>query len=295
MVRTPATGELGPPRPDPPPDPPELPEGVDAFPPWPAWYAWAGFAMALSLTLVVVGIVASFFEQGSASFVVVATVCQQAVFVATAIVFARMTTRPRPWQFGLRPTRLRTALAWLAGLLFLYYFVTAIYAAAVQPDVEQEITDDLGADQSTLGLIVAGVMVVGLAPFAEEFFFRGFFFRALRNRHRLWTAAMINGLVFGIVHYDFSTTDALLILPPLGFLGFLFCVLYERTGSIYPCIALHAFNNSLAYGFQADGWAVSGVVFPLVIVLCLLLPRVWPERPAFPRRQLAAGAGPGRL
>jgi membrane protease YdiL (CAAX protease family) len=32
-----------------------------------------------------------------------------------------------------------------------------------------------------------------------------------------------------------------------------FCVVYELTGSIFPVIALHAFNNAIAYGASTDG------------------------------------------
>ena len=59
--------------------------------------------------------------------------------------------------------------------------------------------------------------------------------------------------LFGVIHYDFSGADALLILPPLGVLGFIFCLVYERTGSIYPMIALHAFNNAIAFGVDRRG------------------------------------------
>jgi uncharacterized protein len=117
-------------------------------------------------------------------------------------------------------------------------------------------------------------MVVCVAPVAEEFFFRGFFYRALRSRYSLVVAAAIDGLLFGVIHFDFSSADALLILPPLAVLGFVFCLVYERTGSLYPVIALHAINNSLAYGDQADGWEVSAVLGPLMILACVLVPRL---------------------
>ena len=44
------------------------------------------------------------------------------------------------------------------------------------------MAQDLGADEGTFGLIAAGFMVICVAPFAEEFFFRGFFYRALRSK-----------------------------------------------------------------------------------------------------------------
>ena len=39
----------------------------------------------------------------------------------------------------------------------------------------------------------------------------------------------------------------------LALLGFMFCLVYERTGSLFPVIALHALNNAIAYGVQTDG------------------------------------------
>ena len=35
-------------------------------------------------------------------------------------------------------------------------------------------------------------------------------------------------------------------MPPLIFFGFVLALLYEKTGSIVPCILLHMLNNSVA-------------------------------------------------
>jgi membrane protease YdiL (CAAX protease family) len=267
-----------------PPHPPELPEG--AAPRWPAWYAGVGFLVAISATLVIVGIVSVFtsgFEEGAdtdATFTVVATLIQSVVFIATAVLFASFTRRPRAWHFGLRRTRLWPAVGWAALAMVTFYVLAAIYSVAVQPDAEQTVAEDLGSDEGTFGLIAAGFMIVCVAPLAEEFFFRGFFYRALRSRWSVLAAATIDGLVFGIIHFDFSGSDALLILPPLALLGFLFCVVYERTGSLYPVIAMHSINNAIAYGAQADGWEVSAVLGPLMILACVLAPRITDSAPA---------------
>jgi membrane protease YdiL (CAAX protease family) len=116
-------------------------------------------------------------------------------------------------------------------------------------------------------------MVICVAPFAEEFFFRGFFYRALRSRWSVLVAAAIDGLLFGVIHYDFSGADALLILPPLAALGFMFCLVYERTRSIYPVIALHALNNAIAFGATVEDASVSLVLGPLMLLACAMIPR----------------------
>ena len=44
---------------------------------------------------------------------------------------------------------------------------------------------------------------------------------------------------------------------PLAFFGFALCLLRENTGSLYPCIALHCANNSLAFGVsQHWNWQI---------------------------------------
>jgi uncharacterized protein len=118
-----------------------------------------------------------------------------------------------------------------------------------------------------------------VAPFAEEFFFRGFFYGALRTRFSVAVAAILDGLVFGLIHFE-GGTDGLLIVPPLAVLGVIFCLVYEKTRSLYPVVALHSINNSIAYAYQADGGAVSAVLGPLMLVACAVAPRLSPRTPA---------------
>jgi uncharacterized protein len=266
--------EIDPP-PAPPPVRPELPEG--AAPRWPAWYAGVGFLTALIATLIVVGIVAA--ATGAASdeenttFTVVATFLQGLIFIGTAVLFASFTRKPRAEHFGLRPTRFWPAVGWAALGMVSFYVAVIVYTAIVQPDAEQTVAQDLGAEQGTFGMIAAGFMVICIAPFAEEFFFRGFFYKALRSRWSVLAAAGIDGLLFGVIHFDFSGADALLILPPLAALGFMFCLVYEQTGSIYPVIALHALNNAIAFGVTVEDASVSLVLGPLMLVACATIPR----------------------
>jgi uncharacterized protein len=263
------------PPPPPPPDRPELPEG--AAPRWPAWYAGVGFLVALIATLIVVGIVAAATgataDDDDPTFTIVATFLQGLIFIGTAVMFASFTRKPKPEHFGLRPARFWPAVGWAALGMLTFYVLVAVYSLIVQPDAEQSVAQDLGADQGTFGMIAAGFMVVCVAPVAEEFFFRGFFYRALRTRWAPLAAAAIDGLLFGVIHYDFTGADALLILPPLAFLGFIFCVVYERTGSIYPTIAMHALNNAIAFGVTIEDASVSLVLGPLMLLACATIPR----------------------
>ena len=259
----------------PPPKRPELPEG--AGPRWPAWYAGMGFLVALISTLVVVGIVAAATGASttdeSPTFTVVATFLQGVIFIGTAVLFASFAGKPRPEHFGLRRSRFWPTVGWAVLGLLSFYVVAALYTVIVQPDATQDVAQELGANQGTVGLIAAGFMVICVAPVAEEFFFRGFFYRALRSRYSVLGAALIDGILFGAIHWDFSTADGLLIVPPLGALGFTFCLIYERTGSLYPVIALHALNNAIAFGTTVDNASVSVVFGLLMLLACTAVPR----------------------
>jgi uncharacterized protein len=265
----------------PPPDPPELPE--DARPRWPWWYGPVGFLAGAITGLISAGIawaVLGVDDPGeSPEAIIVGTLLLDGSLVAVALLFASFVRKPRPWHFGLRSTRFWPAVGWAALGIFTFYVFAAVYSVAVQPDVEQTVAEDLGADESTIGLVAAGFMIICVAPFAEEFFFRGFFYGALRTRFSVAAAAIIDGLVFGLIHFE-GSTDGLLIVPPLAMLGVVFCLVYEQTRSLYPVIALHSINNSIAYAYQADGGAVSAVFGPLMLVACALVPRFSRAAPA---------------
>ena len=251
-------------------------------PSWPAWFgpaAFSGAFIAVAVFVATLGAVVGVdLDDPAPEFTLVSTLFQDAALVAAALLLARTVARPRPWQFGFRRVAWRRALGWtvLAGVTF--YVVTALYSVAVSPDGEQTIVEDLGADQSTALLLATTVLVVGLAPFVEEFFFRGFFFGALRTRFGLWSAALINGLVFGAIHY--SGPDTLSILPPLAFLGLVFCLLYARTGSLYPAIALHAFNNAVALTVETENALPLAAGVATIACCCILAsrqPRIDPK------------------
>ena len=258
-----------------PPDPPELPVGAVRAPRWPAWYAPVGFLAAGAGTLLISTVVLTIAGVGvdedlSPALVVALTLLQDAFLCGTAVFLASRTRRPRAWHFGLRSARFWPAIGWTALGAVSFLIFAAVYSAIVTPEGEQSVTEELGADESTLALIGAGIVVIVVAPIAEEFFFRGFFYRALRSRLGIIVAATIDGLIFGVIHYTGS--DTLELLPILAALGFMFCLVYERTGTLYSVIALHALNNSVAYAAAADAATVSLILGPLMIAGCVLAP-----------------------
>ena len=111
-------------------------------------------------------------------------------------------------------------------------------------------------------LLLSAALTCVVAPICEEFLFRGYIFTALRSWRGTWPAAVITGLVFGAVH---AGSAPALDLVPLAGLGFGLCLLYRYSGSLYPCIAAHSLNNSLAFA-ALEGW---GWQAPVLMIAAL--------------------------
>jgi membrane protease YdiL (CAAX protease family) len=243
---------------------------------WPAWYGLAALGMALVATLFVsltiLGIVsaAAGVKSDAPGLTIALTLVQDAALAGCAIWLASQTAKPHPWQFGVRPVRILRGLKWLAIAFVIYFVFQLIYVAALHPDQEQTTLKDLGAGNGAAITVLIGVLVVGIAPFVEEFFFRGFFYGSLRTQFGFLGAAALDGLVFGLVH----APTGIEAVPPLMALGFALCVAYEATGSILPGVVLHTLNNMLAFGSDKDGsWAVAGVAAVVVVTAVVTLPR----------------------
>jgi membrane protease YdiL (CAAX protease family) len=257
-------------------------------PSWPPWAGFAALGMALVIAVIGSGILLAIVQATGANVkadspgvTIGATLIQDGVLVGCALWLAARVAPPRPWQFGLRGTPFWRGVKWAAIAFAIYITFQLIYAAAVHPNEKQTTLQDLGAGSSPVATFVIGVLVVGVAPLAEEFFFRGFFYGSLRTRFSFAAAALIDGVVFGAVH----APTGIQAVPPLVVLGIAFCVAYEATGSIIPCVILHALNNMVAFGVDKNGsWPVAGGVAGAVIAACILVPV---------RAAAAARAAPG--
>jgi membrane protease YdiL (CAAX protease family) len=183
---------------------------------------------------------------------IIDTFVQDVAFVAAIVIFAQLGGRTlHAWQLGLRRARLWPALGAVVLTLLGFLVFTAIWAGLLETSTKEELLNQLGANQSTVLLIASAALTCVMAPICEELLFRGYFFAALSNWHGWLLAAVLTGIVFGGVHVGSAPA---VDLVPLGALGFALCLLYRFTGSLYPCIAAHALNNSFAFG-SLEGWS----------------------------------------
>jgi uncharacterized protein len=246
----------------PPPSRPELPEGLEPRPPRPpaaepaAAPLWLPFAVLVGVFVVsqlfavaLFAVVRSADPGISATdppdgFTIAATLVLELIFVTGAVVaLSSVQGRVRPASFGVRRVAPGVALRTAAGAYAAFWAVAWLLLVIFGQPGDQEIVERL-KDQDALSALVAfAVLTCVLAPLAEEFFFRGFMFTVLARRLGPVWGALIVGACFGLIHAPAPT----LSLVVLGCFGVALCALYWRTGSIIPCMGLHAVHNSISF------------------------------------------------
>lgn len=84
------------------------------------------------------------------------------------------------------------------------------------------------------------VAAAGLAPLAEESFFRGYVFTACERTKGRWQAYLFSAGLFAVAHLNLPA------LLPIFVLGLGFAFVRDRTRSLVPTVVAHAINNALA-------------------------------------------------
>ena len=236
------------------------------LPPWGVWTAPAAIGLGFVFGTLASLIVELIGQAGGSTIAhptplvtIIADVVFDLAFVLAALYLTALRGHSTPADFGFRRIPVLKGAKAMALAALAYYGVTTIYASVFQLHGQDKLPSDLGATHSTAALVGAAIFVCAIAPIAEEFFFRGFVFGALRRWHVVigghdigtWLAAVVTGVLFGLAH---TGSAKLQYLIPLGFLGFVLCIVRWKTGSLYPCIALHSANNALALGINQLNW-----------------------------------------
>lgn len=92
---------------------------------------------------------------------------------------------------------------------------------------------------------MAAFAVLGsvVAPIGEEIFFRGMLYTTLKRRTSSGSLIplIVSALLFALMHAN------PLHLLPLLVMGLMFAIVYERTGSLWIPILMHAVNNGITF------------------------------------------------
>jgi membrane protease YdiL (CAAX protease family) len=246
---------------------PELPEGAPAPPPEATLPAlrvpvWSPFLVVLAafllvlITQVLVVIVVELaggdiagVSDSDAATIGFTVVLDVSLVACTVAVVRWLGSRPTPASFGLRMPEWRSALGWTLAAYATFWVAAIVIGVLFGEPEEQDIVVDLKAEDSVLVLTAFAIMTCVLAPLAEEFFFRGFLLRVLHERTNAVIAVLVTGIAFGLVHLPSGDWIGTIVL---SLFGMALCVLFIVTSSLLPCIMLHAFHNSISFGFTKE-------------------------------------------
>ena len=156
------------------------------------------------------------------------------------------------------PAKSKSFAPWeLAAYLFGGVFLACLagYLARLLPTHETASAAPQGAD-----LIFYTVYTLILAPIAEETAFRGAALARLRNSFGAYSAALISATLFAAYHMSLAQ------FPYTFVLGFCLAIVAQRSGSIIPCIILHALNNllTLAAALSDTVAAITDIALPIL-------------------------------
>jgi membrane protease YdiL (CAAX protease family) len=85
------------------------------------------------------------------------------------------------------------------------------------------------------------LVLVVVAPIAEEVLMRGLLFGRIRSQLSFWPTALIISFVFAVAHWQINVSIDTFILSMVA------CYAREKTGALYSSILIHAAKNGLAF------------------------------------------------
>ncbi|MFQ5952863.1 MAG: type II CAAX prenyl endopeptidase Rce1 family protein [Candidatus Omnitrophota bacterium] len=122
----------------------------------------------------------------------------------------------------------------LLVVMLLTFVVTKwlAYKPPVQPIVQVFMEEEKASI-----LWISSIFAAVFGPIAEEIFFRGFMYSAIKKAFGIFWAMIITSSIFSLLH-----THIVGFLP-IMLLGLLLAYLYEKTGSLVSSMAVHIAHN----------------------------------------------------
>ena len=141
---------------------------------------------------------------------------------------------------GLSRSVFYAAVSYVALIPILLLMMVAIFFITkwikYQPPV-QPIVEVFMEEKGTAVLWLSTLFAAVFGPVAEEIFFRGFMYGAIRKTLGVFWGMVITAAVFSFLHAH------IVGFLPIMALGMLLAYLYEKTGSLVPSMAVHIFHN----------------------------------------------------
>ena len=129
-------------------------------------------------------------------------------------------------------------------------------------------------------LVIATLSMI-LVGFVEEMIFRGFLFKAMLGNGKTTSAIIVSAVTFGIGHIvnlfagqaNFETVMQVIFAVSWGFI---FTMVFYRSGSLIPCIIAHAMIDVFSL-YGADNvlidWIYIVATIVIAVIYCIYLGR----------------------
>ena len=143
------------------------------------------------------------------------------------------------------------------------YFIPLVLIVSVN------LWNGININNSTSEIIFYIINMINVG-FIEEIIFRGFLFKMIA-KDSVKSAIIISAITFGIGHIInlFNGADLVPTLLQIGYamsIGYLFAIIFYKSGSLIPCIITHSLVNSLSI-FNVGSSYVSSIfliIFPII-------------------------------
>lgn len=126
-------------------------------------------------------------------------------------------------------------------ILIVVSVLLVIAMSSLGTGTENSKTESLQSQLTLLNFVIGFVSASIISPVYEEIFYRGFLYRFFSSRYGILVGTLLSSFIFTIVHIPTFNT------MPVNFVSALiFAWIFQKTGSVIPCILMHGFFNGIA-------------------------------------------------
>ncbi len=126
----------------------------------------------------------------------------------------------------------RNLLFFVGGMVALFAALIVLTLALNYLHLNDEANVAAVANELPLSVLLLAVV---LAPFSEELFFRGL----LSSRF----GVVLSAIAFAVVHVAYGSVTE---IAGVFFIGLILALIFKKSGSILPCIAIHMVYNTMS-------------------------------------------------
>ena len=170
---------------------------------------------------------------------IVADIVSVALIVALVLSFYK----EKLSSLGLTTKKLPKALLYGVVGFVVALILADIAAYPIEQHFGVDPTQQALSQSATVSGLLPLVLLSGviIAPIAEEIVFRGYLYKAFRDRFKPWYAIVMSAALFSAIHLE------PLAAVPLFVIGVVLAYMYEKTDNLMAPIALHMLNNAVAF------------------------------------------------